>query len=388
MLFVPYSTDAPIYYWPIATVGLILTNVVAFLVVAVSGHLSPQSWILSFGDGLHPEQWLLSIFMHAGPVHLIGNMIFLWLFGLVVEGKLGWWRFLCCYLAIGMGQMAIEQVAMLHYTGEVTGALGASGAIFGVMAMAMIWAPKNEITYFYWVAFYVGTFDLSIALMAGLYASWEVVMICVFGSGAGSSWLHITGFLLGLPLGIILLKRGIVDCEGWDAFSVWSGSYGGFREEPDRTEEYARIDAARKSKDEQLLQAAHQQFQYYLQNGNADAAIRLYEKMKNVRGGIQPERNQWLAIIQWLHSQKRWADSAPLMASYIAAYPKQAEAVRIKLAQICVVELQRPGKALELIAELDTKTLPNKQAALVKRIRDKALDMQQEGVVELDVETW
>jgi membrane associated rhomboid family serine protease len=388
MLFVPYSTDAPIYYWPLSTVGLIVANVAAFLAVAVGGVGTPENWILSFGDGLHPDQWLLSIFMHAGPGHLIGNMIFLWLFGLVVEGKLGWWRMLCCYLAIGIGQAMIEQLVMLGYTGDVPGAVGASGAIFGLMAMAMIWAPKNEITYFYWVAFYVGTFDISIAMMAGLYTGWEVLMVCIFGSEAGSSWLHLTGFVLGLPLATVLLKRGIVDCEGWDAFSVWSGNYGGFREEPDHKDELRKLNAEQKRKVEQLASGAQQQFRQYLQNGNADAAIRLYEKMKHVRDAVIPARSDWLTMIQWYHSQKRWADSAPYMANYIDDFPQQADAVRIKLAQICVVELQRPGKALDLLAEVDADKLPEKQATLVKRIQAKALQMQEEGVVELDLDTW
>ncbi len=235
-MFIPYNTDAPIYHLPIGTVGLIVANVAAYLAVAVGGYLSPESWTLAFADGIHPEQWLLSIFMHAGWMHLIGNMIFLWVFGLVVEGKLGWWRFIPCYLAIGMGQMGIEQFAMLHYTGEQIGAVGASGAIFGLMAMAMIWAPLNEIGVAYLVGFSYGTVDVDIAVLAGLYTVWEVVMICIFGGNAGSSWLHLTGFALGLPMAVAMLKTGVVDCEGWDAFTVWSGNYGGFKKEPDYTE--------------------------------------------------------------------------------------------------------------------------------------------------------
>lgn len=386
MLFLPYSTDAPIYHWPVATVGLIVANVAAYLVVAVGGYLNPDDWILSFADGIHVDQWLLSIFMHAGWVHLIGNMIFLWLFGLVVEGKLGWWRFLCCYLAIGMGQMGLEQFAMLHYTGESIGALGASGAIFGLMAMAMIWAPMNEFTYFYLVGFTVGTYDISIASMAGLYAGWEVLMICIYGSDAGTSWLHLTGFVLGLPFGIVLLKRGIVDCEGWDAFSVWSGNYGGFREEPDHVAEVKKLDTERKEKDKQHAASAQPQFRQYMLSGNVEAAIRFYEKMKTVAGGIKPERADWLAMIQWLHSQKRWAASAPYMAKYISLYPKQSDVVRLNLARICVLELQRPGKAIDLLAEVDCKSLPEAQAKVVKSIRLKAHKMQEEGVVELDAE--
>jgi hypothetical protein len=337
---------------------------------------------------LHPHEWLSSIFMHAGPGHLIGNMMFLWLFGLVVEGKLGWWRFLCCYLAIGMGQMAITQLAMLGYTGESIGALGASGAIFGLIAMAMIWAPVNEITYFYWVAFYVGTFDLSIALMAGLYAGWEVLMICLFGSDAGSSWLHLTGFILGLPLGIVLLKRGIVDCEGWDAFHVWRGETGAFKKEEPPKEVLAKVDAKKKEKDEQLLSGAQQQFRFFLEKGNVAAAVKLYKKMQNIRCGITPTRDEWLAMIHWFHTEKRWAESAPLMAKLLTAFPENADPVRLKLAQICVVELQRPAKALELLGAVNAKKLPQQQLQLCKRIQAKAIQMQAEGVVELDDDSW
>jgi membrane associated rhomboid family serine protease len=388
MLFIPYSTDAPIYYWPVATVGLIAANVIVFVVVVMGGHLSPENWVLSFGDGLHPEQWLSSIFMHAGPGHLIGNMIFLWLFGLVVEGKLGWWRFLCCYLAIGMGQMAIEQLAMLGYAGEMIGALGASGAIFGLMAMALIWAPMNEITYFYWVAIYVGTFDLSIALMAGLYAGWEVLMISLFGGEAGSSWLHLTGFVLGLPLGIVLLKREIVDCEGWDAFHVWRGETGAFKKEVAPKEIRAKVEAKRREKDEEILGGAQQQFRHFLQQGNVAAALKLYEKMQHVHGGITPTRDEWLAMIQSLQKEKRWAESAPFMAKLLAAFPENGDAVRMKLAQICVLELQRPGKALDLLGEVKWQKLPEKQAELFQRIRTKARQLQEEGVVELDDDSW
>jgi hypothetical protein len=277
---------------------------------------------------------------------------------------------------------------MLGYSGEMIGALGASGAIFGLMAMALIWAPKNEITYFYWVAFYVGTFDLSIALMAGLYAGWEVLMICIFGGDAGSSWLHLMGFVLGLPLGIVLLKRGIVDCEGWDAFHVWHGETGAFKKVEPPAEVFAKVDAKRKEKDEHLLGGAQQQFRHFLQQGNTAAAIKLHEKMRNVCGGITATRDEWLAMIQSLHKEKRWAESAPLMAKLIVAFPKNADVVRIKLAQVCVVELLRPAKALELLGEVDAKKLPEKQAELFKRIRTKAMQLQEEGVVELDDDAW
>ncbi len=124
--FLPYGTDAPIYYPPISTIGLILINVLAFggmLSVDDGEQLLP--YLLSYSDGLHPLQWFTSPFMHAGFWHLIGNMMFLWPFGLVIEGKLGWWRFLIVYMGIAVGVCVAEQV-ISNFTAEEGASLGAS----------------------------------------------------------------------------------------------------------------------------------------------------------------------------------------------------------------------------------------------------------------------
>jgi membrane associated rhomboid family serine protease len=388
-MLIPYTTDAPVYYWPFATVGLIGLNVVVFCGV-MFGEIGPfENWLLEYGNGLHPDQWFRAMFMHAGFEHLLGNMLFLWVFGLVVEGKRGWWKFLLCYLGIGVTQSMIEQTVMLGYAGDVPGSVGASAAIFGLIAMATIWAPMNEISFMWGVYyFWTHTVDVSIAVLAAVYAGMELLLLLLSGGTAGSSWLHLGGFLLGLPLGIVLLKRGVVDCEGWDIFHVWRGDYGAFKKEPEPAEVFAKVDARRKCRDEQMLAAARQQFRLYLKQGNADAALRLYEKLKDVGGGLILDRDELLAVIQALHAAKRWRDSAPHMAEFIARFPDRADAMRIKLAQICAVELQRPGKALELLADVDKTKLAEQQALLVRRITAKAHALQAEGTVELDVETW
>jgi hypothetical protein len=224
--------------------------------------------------------------------------------------------------------------------------------------------------------------------VAGLYAGWEVAMLCIFGTSAGGSWMHLGGFLIGTPLAIALLKLNLVDCDGMDAFHVWAGDYGVFKKEPDRTAEFAKLDAERKGKDEQLLTGAKGQFKQYLAQGNPEAATRLFEKLKGVRGGLTPERGEWMAMIQWLHAQSRWADSAPYMAACIAVSPAQANGLRIALAQICVQNLHRPGKALDLLKELDRTKLNEKQAALAGRIKSIAMKQLDEGVVELDDDAW
>src|SRR6266404_6105762 len=98
MIVIPMGTDAPIYHWPRVTVALIVLNVATFLVVP------PQSsdvrldahgevvevvvsnfdrYALALGHGWHPVQWLTHNFLHIGILHLAGNMLFLWAFGIV-----------------------------------------------------------------------------------------------------------------------------------------------------------------------------------------------------------------------------------------------------------------------------------------------------------------
>jgi len=382
----PYTTDAPVYYWPFATLGLIVANVVIFIGMMNGAITGADDWVLWYGEGLHPHQWFTNIFTHADVGHLVGNMLFLWVFGIVVEGKLGWWKFLSCYLGIGVVHSMLEQLVMLNYTGSAPGAFGASAAIFGIMAMATIWAPMNEITFFYIAIFRTGTFEVSIAVMAFCYTMLELVYVFVFGTSAASSLLHLTGFLVGLPVGIALLKMKAVDCEGWDAFHVWSGDYGGFKKQPDVVQEAAEIaERVHQRNDDQLVQAKAQ-VQKYVQAGNPAAALLLYEKMRRVGGGLVLDRNDLFAIIKHLQASNRYRDSAPLLAELIRRFPDGADAARVKLAQICVVELDRPGKALELLSGINPSRLPAPQLALAKKIAAKAQAMQADGEVELDTE--
>src|SRR5262245_25988969 len=144
-MLIPYGTDAPIYYLPFATVGMILFNVAVFFgMIPLENALSEEQFIrlfdeccLTYGHGLRPWQWVTSNFVHGGLMHLLGNMFCLWGFGMVVEGKVGPWRFLLMYLGIGIVQSAIEQSCAL-FVGEGQ-SFGASAIIFGLMAVSMVW---------------------------------------------------------------------------------------------------------------------------------------------------------------------------------------------------------------------------------------------------------
>ncbi|MBN1591205.1 MAG: hypothetical protein JW888_16960 [Pirellulales bacterium] len=76
-IFFPYNTDAPLYHWPIITVGLIAINILVFITLMqapdVEAALYP--WILEYSVGLKPVQWISANFIHLGIEYLVGNML-------------------------------------------------------------------------------------------------------------------------------------------------------------------------------------------------------------------------------------------------------------------------------------------------------------------------
>ncbi len=286
-MFIPVGTDAPIYHLPIATVLLAIANVATHVAL---GQIAPDVWGLSdlkldwalwLGEGLHPVQWFTYAFLHRGWIDLIANVIFLGAFGIIVEGKLGWWRFLLLYLAIAAGAAGIEQAALLRggltaqprarleanlreqkamddeeidlfldsYEGGYpahTVALGADGAVFGLVAICMIWAPRNEVNVF-WVVWRIGGITgVPLLTFALLYVGFEAFALAVQTSVLGlrfavsGALMNVIGAAVGAGAGVLWLKRGWVDCENWDLFAVLGGTHGNQDEFDLRRTEYQR----------------------------------------------------------------------------------------------------------------------------------------------------
>ena len=228
----PYNTDAPIYHYPIATASIIVINVIVFFFTtlqAMLGSIEFESiqWLCLEFTTVNPVQWVTAAFMHGDPMHLIGNMIFLWTFGMVVEGKIGTKAFLLIYLLIALGSMAIIQIPMFLF-GSVQFALGASGVIFGLMAMSIIWAPENEMGCFYWLGIiWWGVFDVRIVTLGAIYILLQVVTILLTQFAMSGAMGHMAGVLFGAPIALYMLREEMVDCEGWDLVtrSPWMHQY-------------------------------------------------------------------------------------------------------------------------------------------------------------------
>ena len=80
--------------------------------------------------------------MHTGFFHLAGNMVFLWTFGFVVEGKIGWLAFTLVYLFLGVADSAVMQI--LVPSEHSIAMMGASTVIFGLLAICLVWARGTK----------------------------------------------------------------------------------------------------------------------------------------------------------------------------------------------------------------------------------------------------
>ncbi|MFK8114481.1 MAG: rhomboid family intramembrane serine protease [Rubripirellula sp.] len=217
-MLIPYGTDAPTYHIPFATVAIIVINTVMFLATGM-GEYHNYRWLILEFDRINPLQWVTAAFMHASWMHLISNMIFLWCFGLVVEGKIGWKKFSWLYVGLALADGAIGQIPMFLLSAE-NGALGASGVIFALIAVALVWAPQNDMhCVFVWSFLFVRTVDIPIYALGLFYFAVECLGLAFNGFHMSSAMLHLLGMSIGFPFAIYMLRKGLVDCEGWDLLS-------------------------------------------------------------------------------------------------------------------------------------------------------------------------
>jgi membrane associated rhomboid family serine protease len=400
-MIIPWSTDAPIYHRPWATIALMVASIVAFGLTAGLAHDDLEPYMLVHGDGLHPVQWITSNFLHANILHLAGNLIFLWAFALVVEGKVGFLPFLAIFLGVGFVQCGLEQLVTLGF--DEGASLGNSAIVYALMAIALVWAPKNELGCFWWFGFKSGLLDMSILWFSLLYIALEVIEVIFWGGLLGmtpaSAVLHLSGAAIGFVVGTALLKLGWVDCENWDLYAVLGHHEGKPKGSTPPRIKGPKADKKAKARrkkpaepaataPEDRAAAATRRLQAHLEAGSIAEAYAAYDKsVRNIAGWTPPDA-QWLALIQGLLEVQDWRGGVTVMEDYLRRSPKPSARVRLRLAQVLVKEQQRPAHALKVLDEIPPGALPENLQAAAGQLRRQAERMREEGVLELEGEAW
>jgi membrane associated rhomboid family serine protease len=224
---IPLRSDNPLATFPFINVLLIVANALVFLYEL---SLSPRAGNrLIFEFGLIPARFgmligptqhahatlgaavipvLTSMFLHAGWMHLLGNMLFLWVFGGSVEDRMGHFAYLVFYLVCGLGAGAVHTA---FNWGSTVPTIGASGAISGVLGAYIILFPRSRILtlvpllilFFFW--------RIPAMLMLGYWFVLQFVsgLSALGGANQGgiAVWAHVGGFVLGALIVLILGLR-------------------------------------------------------------------------------------------------------------------------------------------------------------------------------------
>lgn len=204
---------------PVVTILLVALNVLAFLgelLANANGELEsfvrqwsvvPASYTGHAAAGAGPVPWTLlsAMFLHGGWAHLIGNMVYLWIFGDNVEWAFGSLRFLLFYLLCGI---AASFAHIVTDPSSTVPSLGASGAISGVLAAYLILFPGNRVMVWY--------FFRVMAVPAMVVIGFWIVFQFLAGAGSLLStregggiayFAHVGGFVAGALLTFLFRRR-------------------------------------------------------------------------------------------------------------------------------------------------------------------------------------
>ncbi|MEO7931562.1 MAG: rhomboid family intramembrane serine protease [Chthoniobacterales bacterium] len=207
-LVIPYEVRTLTQRSPwanLAVIGLCILVFLGFYTNYLPENLVP--WLI-----FSSENWLgliTSSLMHASWGHLIGNMIFLWVFGNALCGVMNWALYLALFFLLG------GAADLIHLLIDGHPVLGASGAISGLLGVFMALYPLNRVHSFYFIVFKFGLWDVPGWL---LLTCWFILQFLSLWSGPEdiAYWAHIGGFVSGLGLGLLLSKLELVDVGEYD----------------------------------------------------------------------------------------------------------------------------------------------------------------------------
>jgi membrane associated rhomboid family serine protease len=207
---IPLRDIVPSRTRPYVTVTLIILNSVAFLFELSLPPDARQQFLYVFGLVPAHFSWatvFTSMFLHAGWLHVGGNMLYLWIFGDNVEDQVGHGRFIVFYLLCGM-VAALAQAWADPLSPVPT--IGASGAIAGVMGAYIVLYPRSRVLTLIPLFIFWEIIEVPAVFFLGFWFLLQVMSVGSVAPGAERGggvafWAHIAGFVVGM--GAVLLFR-------------------------------------------------------------------------------------------------------------------------------------------------------------------------------------
>ncbi|MCJ7543530.1 MAG: rhomboid family intramembrane serine protease [Phycisphaerae bacterium] len=222
-MFIPIRTDYRMTRTPWVNYLLVAINVAAFVVSyrwMLSTGATPVTHLLLDPDNPRLYQFFTSIFLHGSIMHIVGNMVFLWVFGNAVNDRLGHAGYLAFYL--GGGVLAGVGYILLggHYP-----VLGASGAISAVTGAYLVLLPRARVTLLMWLFYFLTTIEVSSLYFLMFQFAFNLWMSldARFGGAASSGVAyaaHGSGYVFGIAVTAALLATRLLPRDPMDLLNL------------------------------------------------------------------------------------------------------------------------------------------------------------------------
>lgn len=220
---IPFKDDNPTRIFPVVTIAFIVVNTLIYFLQAIYPS-DPRRIVYAYGaiphflltlktvQPIHPVLTIFSsMFMHGGLLHLVTNMLYLWIFGNNIEDKLGYGRFIIFYLLCGVA--AAYSHAITAPTSTIP-MVGASGAVSGILGAYLLLFPHARVHTLIILGFYIQVIRLPALIVIGFWIVIQFIngLISTGTAGHGGiAWFaHIGGFIFGIltiKLFLITKKR-------------------------------------------------------------------------------------------------------------------------------------------------------------------------------------
>ena len=353
-MILPIRTDSPLRSTPWANLALIFLNIAVFMVQ----RRFPQ---LTMGLALHPrDPYLVDYFTyafgHASLAHLLGNMLFLYIFGNNVNDKVGNVGYVGFYLAgavfAGVG----------HTLAEASPVVGASGAVAAVTGAYLALFPRSSVTLIY-VLFFVGTLEVPSLWFVALFFLKDFVMAVAHLPSDTAHVAHLSGAAFGFGVSLALLAAHLLPRDQFDLLALiqrWnrrrqyrdmvSKGYDPFRYVP---QSHQRPGAVALLPDEHLLriQDLRAEINEALAHHNHPHAALKYLELKKVDSDQVLSRQAQLDVANQLASQQRYQDAAQAYEEFLTHYRnfEQLEQVELMLGLIYARYLKDHDRGKEIL---------------------------------------
>ncbi|MHC4641179.1 MAG: rhomboid family intramembrane serine protease [Planctomycetota bacterium] len=204
-LVLPYKVDVNKSRWPFANY-LVMFAIVAVFVLKLT-YLGDRTKPFEL-TGWSVREMFGYMWLHDGYPHIIGNLIFIWIFGNALCSKVGNILYIPLYIATGL------LAAVLHLVFDDRTAVGASGALYGVIGAYFVFYPFNSIKCFFWFLAYLRCFSVAGFWIILLKVALDVLGAVTGYMGGTAYFAHIGGFVAGVILAMVLLMTKLVarDC--------------------------------------------------------------------------------------------------------------------------------------------------------------------------------